>query len=102
MLLNSPTATERDRTVVEYLERAIGVEAMEFGSEMFAAGSDVAGVPADEIVARDIKEYTLPSGGDDRDLADRGRRPGPARAHAMSSSEGLERCARRTTTSSPR
>ena len=62
VLLNSPTATDRDRTVVEYLEQALGVDAMEFGGEMFAAGSDVTGVSADEIVRRDAKEYQLAGG----------------------------------------
>ncbi len=63
VLLNSPTTTARDRTVVEFLEQAIGVVAKEFGSEMFEAGSDVTGVPADEIVGRDTKEYALSNGG---------------------------------------
>ncbi len=63
VLLNSPTTTARDRSVVEFLERAIGVLAEEFGSEMFEAGSDVTGVPADEIVGRDTKEYALSNGG---------------------------------------
>ena len=62
VLLNSPTATERDRTVVEFLERAVGVDAMAFGREMFEAGSDVTGVAPDEIVARDAKEYQLAGG----------------------------------------
>jgi manganese-dependent inorganic pyrophosphatase len=62
VLLNSPTTTDRDRVVVEFLERALGVDAMEFGGEMFEEGSDVTGVPANEIVRRDAKEYTLPNG----------------------------------------
>ena len=62
LLLNSPTATDRDRLVVEYLEQAIGIDAMEFGSEMFEAGSDVAEVSADDIVARDSKAYTVLDG----------------------------------------
>ena len=62
VLLNSPTATDRDRVVVDFLERALGVEAMAFGAEMFEAGSDVTGVPGDEIVRRDVKEYQLPGG----------------------------------------
>ena len=62
VLLNSPTATDRDHVVVEFLERALGVDAEEFGSEMFEAGSDVTGVSADEIVNRDAKEYSLAGG----------------------------------------
>jgi len=62
VLLSSPTATDRDRVVVEYLEQALGVNAMELGRRMFEAGSDVTGVSADEIVRRDSKEYQLPAG----------------------------------------
>ena len=62
VLLNSPTTTDRDRVVVEFLEKALGVDATEFGGEMFEAGSDVTGVSADEIVRRDTKEYTLANG----------------------------------------
>ena len=62
VLLNSPTTTDRDRAVVEFLEKALGVDATEFGGEMFEAGSDVTGVSADEIVRRDAKEYTLANG----------------------------------------
>ena len=35
VLLNSPTTTDRDRVVVDFLERALGVNAMAFGAEMF-------------------------------------------------------------------
>ena len=62
VLLNSPTTTERDREVVYFLEGALAVDAMEFGGEMFEAGSDVTGVSADEIVARDAKEYQVANG----------------------------------------
>ncbi len=62
VLLNSPTTTPRDHAVVEYLERAIGIDAMQFGREMFDASSDVSSVPGEEIVARDAKEYQLANG----------------------------------------
>lgn len=62
VLLNSPTTTERDRVVVDYLERATGIDAMSFGREMFEAGSDVSGTEAGEIVERDAKEYQLHNG----------------------------------------
>ena len=62
VLLSSPTATERDRVVVDYLEQALGVDAMALGREMFEAGSDVTDVSADEIVRRDTKEYGVGSG----------------------------------------
>ncbi|HEU4802461.1 MAG TPA: putative manganese-dependent inorganic diphosphatase [Solirubrobacterales bacterium] len=62
VLLNSPTTTGRDRNAIDLLEDLIDVNASELGREMFASTSDVSEVPAGEIVARDAKEYTLPSG----------------------------------------
>ncbi len=62
VLLSSPTATDRDRVVVAYLEQALGVDAMALGREMFEAGSDVTDVSADEIVRRDTKEYGVGAG----------------------------------------
>jgi manganese-dependent inorganic pyrophosphatase len=62
VILNSPTTTERDRAVVEYLERVLQVRALEFGREMFESTSDVSDLPAEEIVKRDAKEYQLADG----------------------------------------
>jgi manganese-dependent inorganic pyrophosphatase len=62
VLLNSPTTTERDRTVVEYLERVLALDAIEFGREMFERTSDLTRVPAEEIVARDVKDYDAGDG----------------------------------------
>jgi manganese-dependent inorganic pyrophosphatase len=62
VILNSPTTTERDRAVVEYLERVLALDAAEFGREMFESGSDVAEVSAEQIVSRDMKEYDVGAG----------------------------------------
>ena len=62
VILNSPTTTERDRSVMDYLERVLALDATEFGSEMFEETSDVSELPADEIVARDAKEYEAAGG----------------------------------------
>jgi manganese-dependent inorganic pyrophosphatase len=62
VILNSPTATERDRSVVEYLERVLGVDATDFGRRMFEETSDVSGLPAGEIISRDAKEYEVAGG----------------------------------------
>jgi manganese-dependent inorganic pyrophosphatase len=62
VILNSPTTTDRDRAVVEYLENALDVDPKEFGREMFEAGSDVSDATAEEIVARDAKEYEIGQG----------------------------------------
>jgi manganese-dependent inorganic pyrophosphatase len=53
VILNSPTATERDRAVVAYLE---------FGREMFESTSDLSHVAAEEIVSRDAKVYEAGGG----------------------------------------
>ncbi len=62
VVLNSPTTTDRDREVVEYLEEMLDLDAQEFGMEMFEASSDVSGLSAEEIVNRDAKEYATSSG----------------------------------------
>ena len=62
VIFNSPTTTERDHEVARYLEGLLGLDANEFGMEMFEASSDVSGLSAAEIVDRDRKEYGLSSG----------------------------------------
>ena len=57
VILNSPTATDRDRAAIEYLERVLEIDATGFGREMFEETSDVSHTSADEIVARDAKTY---------------------------------------------
>ena len=62
VILNSPTTTDRDRAVVEYLEDRLDLDATDFGRRMFEAGSDVSHASAEEIVARDAKEYEVGHG----------------------------------------
>jgi manganese-dependent inorganic pyrophosphatase len=62
VILNSPTTTDRDREVVEYLEDLLDLDADDFGTEMFETSSDVSGLSAGEIVNRDAKEYGTSSG----------------------------------------
>jgi manganese-dependent inorganic pyrophosphatase len=62
VILNSPTTTERDHAVIEYLERVLAADAREFGREMFEQTADVSEVSAEEIVSRDAKSYHLPAG----------------------------------------
>jgi manganese-dependent inorganic pyrophosphatase len=57
VILSSPTTTERDHQVVAYLERALGLDAREFGREMYEATADLSGVSAEEIITRDAKHY---------------------------------------------
>ena len=62
VILSSPTTTDRDHQVVSYLEELLGLDAHDFGTEMFEASSDVGGVPAAEIIRRDAKEYEVRQG----------------------------------------
>jgi manganese-dependent inorganic pyrophosphatase len=62
VILNSPTTTERDHAVVEYLERVLVLQASEFGPQMFEATADVSEVSAEEIVTRDAKRYQVSGG----------------------------------------
>jgi manganese-dependent inorganic pyrophosphatase len=59
VILNSPTTTERDHAVVEYLERVLGVYAQQLGEEMFESTADVSDLSADEIVSQDAKRYQV-------------------------------------------
>jgi manganese-dependent inorganic pyrophosphatase len=62
VILNSPTTTDRDRAVIEYLEQVLALDAIEFGREMFERTSDLTRVAAEDIVARDAKEYDAGGG----------------------------------------
>jgi manganese-dependent inorganic pyrophosphatase len=62
VILNSPTTTDRDTAVVEYLERVLELDAREYGRRMFADTSDVSGVAAADLVKRDAKAYQSGSG----------------------------------------
>ncbi len=62
VILNSPTTTERDHAVVEYLQRVLALDAAELGREMFEATADLSEVSAEEIVSRDAKQYHVQSG----------------------------------------
>ncbi len=62
VILNSPTTTERDRTVVSYLDQVLAVDAVAFGREMFEQTSDLERVAAEEIVERDAKAYDAGGG----------------------------------------
>jgi manganese-dependent inorganic pyrophosphatase len=64
VILSSPTTTDRDRRVVDYLEELLGVDARQFGMEMFEASSDVSDVPSAELITRDAKMYSSSSGRD--------------------------------------
>jgi manganese-dependent inorganic pyrophosphatase len=63
VVLTSPTTTDRDRAVAEWLGSLVELDAEAYGMAMFRESADVSSVPAAEIVARDSKGYALDSGG---------------------------------------
>jgi manganese-dependent inorganic pyrophosphatase len=62
VILNSPTTTERDHAVAQYMERVLAIDATGLGREMFEATADVSNVSAEELISRDAKEYQIGSG----------------------------------------
>ena len=62
VILNSPTTTDRDRAVIDYLEQVLALDAIAFGREMFERTSDLTRVAAGDIVARDAKDYDAGGG----------------------------------------
>jgi manganese-dependent inorganic pyrophosphatase len=62
VILNSPTTTDRDRAVVEYLERVLEIDAWDYGRRMFEETSDVSDVSAEVLVKRDAKGYQSGNG----------------------------------------
>lgn len=57
VVLRSPTTTAVDIEVAQWLAGLAGVDCEKYGSEMFAAGSSLSDVSAEEIVGRDMKGY---------------------------------------------
>jgi manganese-dependent inorganic pyrophosphatase len=64
VLFRSPTGTPRDRQAAEALARVAGVDMATFGQELLAAGSELAGKSAEELLSGDFKEFTLRVGQD--------------------------------------
>jgi manganese-dependent inorganic pyrophosphatase len=59
VLLKSPTTTDTDREVAVRLAERLGVDAIEFGLEMFRARAEGTAFSASDAVSRDIKEYRI-------------------------------------------
>ena len=62
VLLKSPTTTDADREVVEWLAGIVGVDHVEFAMEMFRARSSGEAFSAEAAVTRDLKEYRIRDG----------------------------------------
>ena len=60
VILNSPTTTDRDRAVIEYLEQVLAIDAAAFGREMFEETPTSRARPREEIVGRDARSTRWP------------------------------------------
>jgi manganese-dependent inorganic pyrophosphatase len=60
VLLKSPTTTEIDRELVDWLGKCSGLDPLEFGRQMFQAGSALAAYTSVEaLLTADFKEYEV-------------------------------------------
>jgi manganese-dependent inorganic pyrophosphatase len=59
VMLKSPTTTDTDREVVEWLSGELDLDAVEFGMEMFRARSTGRPFSAEAVVKSDLKEYRV-------------------------------------------
>jgi len=62
VLLKSPTTTDADREIVEWLAAIVGVDHVEFAMEMFRARASGEPFSAEAAVTRDLKEYRIRDG----------------------------------------
>jgi len=59
VLLKSPTTTDADRDVVDWLSGLVDVDPVEFALEMFRARTAGVAFSAENLVTRDLKEYRI-------------------------------------------
>ncbi|HEX9093915.1 MAG TPA: putative manganese-dependent inorganic diphosphatase [Coriobacteriia bacterium] len=59
VMLKSPTTTDIDREVVESLSGVVGVDAVEFGMEMFRARGHGRDFTPESAIRADLKEYRI-------------------------------------------
>lgn len=59
VVLKSPTATPTDQDQAEYLAKIVGVDAVEFGLEVFQCHGGDGKAPVEKLVGADAKEFAL-------------------------------------------
>lgn len=59
VIFKSPTCTETDREMATQLAEIAGVNAKEFGIQMFKAASNLADRKVDELIEEDLKEFAV-------------------------------------------
>ena len=57
LLFKSPTCTEEDKKIVKELEKIAGVNIEEYGLEMLKAGTDLADISEDKLIALDAIDF---------------------------------------------
>lgn len=62
VILRSPITTDEDKEIVEILSTDLGINAEEFGIEMFKVKSDLSKKSAREIIEMDYKKYEFSKG----------------------------------------
>lgn len=59
VIFKSPTCTQTDKDIANYLAEIAGVDAKEFGIKMFKASSNLADRKVDDLIEEDLKEFTV-------------------------------------------
>ena len=59
LIYRSPTCTETDKKAAEELAEIAGINAEEYASEMFAAGSNLSSKSPEEIFYQDFKKFVV-------------------------------------------
>ncbi|MBI4743832.1 MAG: putative manganese-dependent inorganic diphosphatase [Actinobacteria bacterium] len=59
VLLKSPTATQKDKEIVERLSKIAGIDWFEFGARMYDECSDVSSLSATDLLNSDFKVYNF-------------------------------------------
>jgi len=59
LVLKMSTTTDHDKEAVNYLKDITGIDPEEFGSNLINKGMNLEDVSFDELLIRDLKEYTL-------------------------------------------
>lgn len=59
VIFKSPTCTEADKEIVAYLEKIVGIDAKEFGIQMFKSSSNLAERKVEELIEEDLKEFAV-------------------------------------------
>ncbi len=59
LVLRLSTTTAADHAAVEYLAGIIGIDPIEYGTDLIRRGMELEGTPIEEILIQDMKEYHL-------------------------------------------